>query len=261
MSMTGKRPRRRGAWLYTPLGTGSFLVLAVAGLLIVGLAAFDALSYAYRRIGISAGWIAIYHGRRAAGQPHQHPGRQAPGQGQRGQHPDHGVRGDLPRPLAVRTGRTTIAVNVGGAIVPSAVAIYLICHDRLHLSVLIATLAVIAIVFAVARPVPSIRIVTPALVQAVSAALIAVWLGGHFIAQLPDRAGRWPASQQPRCSAAGRHRFGTGQSPRHCRLNRYTSTAVPGIRCARFPAPGKPQYQLTPSDVVAGSHRHGHGAS
>jgi uncharacterized membrane protein len=35
-------------------------------------------------------------------------------------------------PAAVRTGSTTIAVNVGGAIVPAAVAIYLICHDRLR---------------------------------------------------------------------------------------------------------------------------------
>src|SRR5271165_4833712 len=92
-------------------------------------------------------------------------------------------------PLIVQTGRTTIAVNVGGAIVPSAVAIYLICHDRLHLSVLIATLAVIAIVFAVARPVPGVGIVTPALVPAVSAALVAVCLGGHFVAAMAYVAG------------------------------------------------------------------------
>jgi uncharacterized membrane protein len=51
--------RRRGSWLYAPLGTAFFLTLAMAGLLIIGLVALDALSYAYHRIGISLGWMAI----------------------------------------------------------------------------------------------------------------------------------------------------------------------------------------------------------
>jgi len=57
--MTEKPPRRRESWLYIPLGSGFFLVLLVAGLLIVGLVAFDALSYAYQRIGISVEWMGI----------------------------------------------------------------------------------------------------------------------------------------------------------------------------------------------------------
>jgi uncharacterized membrane protein len=92
-------------------------------------------------------------------------------------------------PLVVRTGRTTIAVNVGGAVVPAAVAIYLICHDRLRLSALIAALAVTAVVFAVARPVPGVGIVTPALVPPAGAALAAVWLGGHAVAAVAYVAG------------------------------------------------------------------------
>ncbi len=187
--MTEKRPRRRESWLYVPLGTGFFLVLLVAGLLIVGLVAFDALSYAYRRIGISVEWMAIIMAAALLGSLINIPVARLRAKVSEVSAPVTVFGVTYRVPLIVQTGRTTIAVNVGGAIVPSAVAIYLICHDRLHLSVLIATLAVIAIVFAVARPVPGVGIVTPALVPAVSAALVAVWLGGHFVAAVAYVAG------------------------------------------------------------------------
>jgi uncharacterized membrane protein len=57
--MNGDEQRRRAWWLYAPLGTAFFLVLAIAGLLVIGLIALDALSYAYHRIGISIGWMAL----------------------------------------------------------------------------------------------------------------------------------------------------------------------------------------------------------
>jgi uncharacterized membrane protein len=187
--MTGKRPHRRTSLLYMPLGTAFFLILAAAALLTIGLLAFDALSYAYQRIGISLGWMALIMAAALLGSLINIPVAR--------------LRAELRQistlitvfgvtyrvPLAVWTGRTTITVNLGGAAVPSAVAIYLICHDRLRLNVLIATLAVTAMVFAVARPVPGVGIVTPALVPAVSAALIAVGLGGHAVAAVAYVAG------------------------------------------------------------------------
>lgn len=54
---------------------------------------------------------------------------------------------------------------------------------------LLATLAVVAVVFAVARPVPGVGIVTPVLVPAISAAVAAIWLGGHAIAAVAYVAG------------------------------------------------------------------------
>lgn len=187
--MTGNRPPRRSSWLYVPLGTAFFLVLAAAGLLVLGLVAFDALSYVYRRIGISADWMAVIMAAALLGSLVNIPVARLHAQ-IREASATVTVFGVAYRvPLVVRTGRTTIAVNVGGAIVPSAVAIYLICHDRLRLSVLLATLAVTAVVFAVARPVPSVGIVTPALVPAVSAALVAIGLGGHAIAATAYVAG------------------------------------------------------------------------
>ncbi len=59
MNGSGDEQRRRGPWLYAPLGTAFFLALAVVGLLVIGLVALDALSYVYHRIGISLAWMAI----------------------------------------------------------------------------------------------------------------------------------------------------------------------------------------------------------
>ena len=44
---------------YLPLGMEFFLVLAMAGAVILVLLAFDVLSHACRRIGISVDWMAV----------------------------------------------------------------------------------------------------------------------------------------------------------------------------------------------------------
>jgi uncharacterized membrane protein len=178
------------SWLYAPLGWVFFLALAMAGLLIIGLVALDALSYAYHRIGISIGWMAIIMAAALLGSLINIPVARLPCEVHQ-ESTTVTVFGVTYRvPVAVQTGRTTIAVNVGGAIVPSAVAIYLICHDRLTLNALFATLVVTALVFVVARPVPGVGIVSPSLFPPLVAALAALWLGGgHSVAAVAYVAG------------------------------------------------------------------------
>ena len=189
MNGNADQQRRRRSWLYAPLGMGFFLALAIAGLLMIGLLALDALSYVYHRIGISLGWMAIIMAAALLGSMINIPVARLRA-GVRQESATVTVFGVTYRvPLAIRTGSTTIAVNVGGAIVPTAVAIYLICHDRLPLTTLFATLIVAALVFAVARPVAGVGIVTPSLVPPLVAALTALWLGGHFVAAVAYVAG------------------------------------------------------------------------
>lgn len=92
-------------------------------------------------------------------------------------------------PVVIEAGRTTVAVNAGGAIVPAAVATYLICHDHLRLSALFATLVVTALTFAVARAVPGVGIVTPALLPPLAAAVAAILIGGHAVPAVAYVAG------------------------------------------------------------------------
>ena len=187
--MTEEQPRRRASLLYVPLGTGFFTVLAVAGLLVAGLLAFDALSYAYRRIGISAGWMALILAGALLGSLLNIPVVRLRFEEREVSSLVTVFWVTYRVPVTVRTGRTTIAVNVGGAVVPSAVAVYLVCHDRLRLDALIAALIVTIVLFAVARPVPGVGIMAPALVPPACAAVAAAGLGGHAVAAVACVAG------------------------------------------------------------------------
>jgi uncharacterized membrane protein len=100
-----------------PLSTGFFLVLAIVGLLVVGLLVFDALSHVYQRIGIAVGWMALILVAALLGSLINIPVATLWSVGHEisAQVTVFGVTYRVP--LVVRTGRPTIAVNVG-AIVP-----------------------------------------------------------------------------------------------------------------------------------------------
>ena len=67
-----------------------------------------------------------------------------------------------------------LAVNVGGALIPAAVSIYLIVRRRLLLPAFFCTAAVAAAVYYFSRTVPGLGIVVPVYVAPVSAAVAAL---------------------------------------------------------------------------------------
>lgn len=85
--------------------------------------------------------------------------------------------------------RTTIAVNVGGALLPAAVSVYLIARDGIGWQALAAVVIVGVLVHAVARPVPGLGIAVPALLPGLFAALTAVLLDPAAVAGLAYAAG------------------------------------------------------------------------
>jgi len=75
------------------------------------------------------------------------------------------------------TGKTVVAINVGGAVVPVAFSFYLIAHTTLsRWDIAIAVLSVAAIANMISRPIPGIGIGIPMLIAPVAAALIATML-------------------------------------------------------------------------------------
>ena len=76
------------------------------------------------------------------------------------------------------TGKTTIAANVGGAVVPVAFSLYLIAHNPLNPFQIAAAVAVVVaiIAHATSRPIPGIGIGLPMLIAPIAAALIATVL-------------------------------------------------------------------------------------
>jgi uncharacterized membrane protein len=90
-------------------------------------------------------------------------------------------------PMRYQTGKTTIAVNVGGAIVPSLISLYVLSHfPQVMFSALIGTIIVAMVVNRFARPVPGLGIATPMFIPPIVAAICGWWLGSHYGAHHAD---------------------------------------------------------------------------
>jgi uncharacterized membrane protein len=74
---------------------------------------------------------------------------------------------------------TVLAVNVGGALIPVGLAIYLVIKHRLYVPSLIGVVAVTLVVHALARPVRGVGISVPFFLPPIAAALIALALSRH----------------------------------------------------------------------------------
>lgn len=88
---------------------------------------------------------------------------------------------DIPRMLLMRIrvipGKTIIAVNVGGCVVPLAFSLYLFDFSQPHWPHVLAAVAVVAAVaYSISFSVPRVGIAMPVLVAPVTAAIVAVML-------------------------------------------------------------------------------------
>lgn len=96
-----------------------------------------------------------------------------------------GFRGLLRVPYRQFTGRTQIAVNVGGCLVPMFFSIYLIRQSSLSPGHIVAAVAIVAVVsYILSRPIPGMGIGMPILVAPLTAAMVAILLGGEERASL-----------------------------------------------------------------------------
>lgn len=87
------------------------------------------------------------------------------------------LRGLFGMPRSPFTGKTVVAVNVGGCVTPAAFSIYLLLHNPLNpLLVLLAVAAVTIVAYLTSYPVAGMGIAMPFLVAPVTAALVAVML-------------------------------------------------------------------------------------
>jgi uncharacterized membrane protein len=79
-------------------------------------------------------------------------------------------------PQVVQVGRTVIAINVGGALIPALLSIYLLLRVGGAIQALVATIIVSVVVYHFSKPVPGVGITVPTLLPGVLAALLAVAL-------------------------------------------------------------------------------------
>jgi len=95
------------------------------------------------------------------------------------------LRGLLRQMQQEFTGRTLIAINVGGGLIPIFFSLYLLRHNDLDLTQLLLGIGGVAFISHLAsRPVPGLGIGMPILVAPVSAALLAILLAPEQSAPL-----------------------------------------------------------------------------
>jgi uncharacterized membrane protein len=87
-------------------------------------------------------------------------------------------------PVVVEWPGTIIAVNVGGAVIPGLLSLYLLARNRLWGLGLIAIVAVTVVCHILAEPVPGLGIALPVFVPPASAAIVALLLSRRYAAPL-----------------------------------------------------------------------------
>jgi len=92
-------------------------------------------------------------------------------------------------PVVEEWPRTVLAVNLGGAVIPTFVSLYLLVKYRLYLRALIATAVVAAVVHMLAQPVRGVGIAVPIFIPPLVAAAAALLIGWRHAPPLAYIAG------------------------------------------------------------------------
>ncbi len=169
---------------YLPLAPPFFLILVGLFVILLVLIQLGALSYAYMRLGVSprgalvllfASLIGSYFNIPVAELPEQ--------QVMSGQEIDFfGMRYALP--VVEHWPGTLIAVNVGGAVIPTIMSIYLLFKDALWVQAALATAVVAVVCYWLSQPVPGLGIAEPVFVPAITTAVVAIVLSREYAAPL-----------------------------------------------------------------------------
>lgn len=158
---------------YLPLPLPFFSILVGLLILLIVLIQVEALHYAYMRLGVSSGIAFLLLIGSLAGSYFNIPVVQLPPERVLSGHEVtfFGMRYVVP--VVVNWPGTVIAVNVGGAIIPTLMSLYLLARQRLWGRGLIAIACVAAVCHALAQPTPGVGIALPIFVPAVTTAVVA----------------------------------------------------------------------------------------
>ena len=169
---------------YLPITPGLFsLLVLLAGILII-LIQLGILRYAYMRLGVGPGTALLLLFGSLIGSYFNIPITVLPGHTIRsGEIVDFfGMRYVVP--VVTAWPGTVLAVNVGGAIIPTLMSIYLVLRYRLWLRAVIAIAVIAAVIHLLASPVRGVGIAVPVFVPVVVTAILAFLLSREYAAPL-----------------------------------------------------------------------------
>ena len=168
---------------YLPLTPAFFsiLIFLFAGLII--LIQLRILRYAYMRLGVGPGMALMLLFGSLIGSYFNIPITVLPGPVRSAQIVDFfGMRYVVP--LVTSWPGTVLAVNVGGAVIPTLMSTYLVLRYQLWFKAMLATAAIAVVIHSMATPVPGIGIAVPVFLPVVTTAILAFILSREYAAPL-----------------------------------------------------------------------------
>lgn len=169
---------------YLPLSAPFFSFLLVVFVFLMALLQFGALSYAYMSLGISSGSALLLLLGSLVGSYFNIPVAELPEQQvMSGQVVSFfGMRYVVP--VVVEWPGTVIAVNVGGALIPGLMSLYLLVKHGLVFRGVLAVACIAAVCNRLAHPISGLGIALPVFVPALITAVVALLLSRRRAAAL-----------------------------------------------------------------------------
>lgn len=165
---------------YLPITPGLFSILVIVTVGLVILIQLGILRYAYMRLGVGRGVALLLLFGSLIGSYFNIPITVLPGQPETsGEIVDfYGMRYIVP--MVVQWPGTVLAVNVGGAVIPTLMSAYLVIRYQLWLKAAIAVVIIAAVIHAMATPVHGIGIAVPVFGPVVTTAILAFILSREY---------------------------------------------------------------------------------
>ncbi len=161
---------------YFPVTAPFVLLLFLVFGVILALVQLGIIEYAYSKIGIQPRWIFLFLILSLLGSYVNIPIAEVPANHlvENETVSDNGIQYVVPDVRELP--RTIIAVNVGGALIPVALSIYLLIKNRLFVQGLIAVAVVTVVVNRLAHPVPGVGIALTPIIPPLLAAGVSLLL-------------------------------------------------------------------------------------
>jgi uncharacterized membrane protein len=169
---------------YLPLTPGLFSLLALLFVVLIILIQLRILRYAYMKLGVGPGTALLLLFGSLIGSYFNIPVTILPGHTvQSGEIVDfYGMRYVVP--VVTSWPGTVLAVNVGGAVIPTLMSIYLVLRYQLWLNATIAVVLIAVVIHSIATPVHGVGIAVPVFVPVVATAILAFLLSREYAAPL-----------------------------------------------------------------------------
>jgi uncharacterized membrane protein len=154
------------------LFVGFLLLLAV----LVFAVELRILAYAYRKIGVRPRWIFAIMLASLLGSHVNIPIYTLPAQRVMPPQTISAWGRMYVVPERIEAARTVVAVNVGGALIPALLSLYLFARSRMYVRMIVGVVVVAAVVHAIAQIVPGVGIAVPMFVPPLTAAGVSLIL-------------------------------------------------------------------------------------